>query len=52
MPVQLVHQVVLAEAKVRVAAGRHLVGVVVAVLVRVDHERPIQVGLHVWADVT
>lgn len=37
LPVQLVHQVVLAKAKVRVAASCHLVGVVVAVLQRVNH---------------
>lgn len=41
---------VLAEAEVRTVGGG-LVGVVVAVLVGVDHQGSVEVGLHVWADV-
>lgn len=51
LPVELIGGVVLAEAQVGVVCGG-LVGVVVAVLMGIDHQRSVQVGLHVRADVT
>ena len=51
LSVELISQMVLAIAKVWIVCGS-LVGVVVSVLVRVNHQGSIQVGLHVWTDVT
>lgn len=48
---ELVGRMVLAEAEVCIVCCG-LVGVVVAVLMGVNNQRTIQVGLHVWAGVT
>lgn len=48
---ELIGRMVLAEAQVGIVCGG-LVGVVVAVLKRVNHQRSIEVGLHVWTRVT
>lgn len=46
---ELISRVLLAE-EVRIVCGG-FVGVVVAVLEGVHHQRSIEVGLHVWTDV-
>lgn len=51
LSVELIGGVVLAEAEVRIVCGG-LVGVVIAVLMGVHHQWSVQVGLHVWTDVT
>lgn len=48
---QLFNREVLAEAQVRIVRS-HFVSVVIAVFMRVDHQRSIQVGLHIRTDVT
>lgn len=51
LPVQLFNGEVLAEAEVWIVRS-HFVGVVIAVFMRVNHQRSIQVGHHIRTDVT
>lgn len=50
LPVQLFDGEVLVEAQVWIVCS-HFVGVVIAVFMRVNHQRSIQVGLHIGTDV-